>query len=82
MEGAKWKSTVLEISMNWWQLEFHPTEFQFYRINSGYGVVCTLIKEITEVAPEYSYEPGKDCIVCQVCEERFMYERELQTDFT
>ena len=42
MEGAKWKSTVLEISMNWWQLEFHPTEFQFYRINSGYGVVRTL----------------------------------------
>ena len=43
MEGAKWKSTVLEISMNSWQLEFHPTEFQFYQINSGYGVVRSLV---------------------------------------
>ena len=43
MEGAKWKSTILEILMNWSQLEFHRTEFQFYRIDSGYGVVRTLV---------------------------------------
>ena len=41
--GAKWKSTIIEILMNWWQPEIHHTEFQFYQIDSGYGVVRALM---------------------------------------
>ena len=37
--------------MNWWQLEIQRTEFQFYRINSGYGVVRTLVEETTWSVP-------------------------------
>ena len=44
MKGAKWKSTVLEILMNWWQLEIHCTEFYFYQINFVSSVVCTLAR--------------------------------------
>ena len=58
MEGAKWKSTVLEISMNWWQLEFHPTEFQFYQINSGYGVIRTLELSVNTDQMNVSYHSG------------------------
>ena len=62
MEGAKWKSTELEISINWWQLELHRTEFQFYRINSGYGVVRTLSAPLLSKKgfPVFScYSPGE-----------------------
>ena len=44
MKGAKWKATVQEILMNWWQLEIHRTEFQFYGINFGYCVIRTLVR--------------------------------------
>ena len=42
---------------------------------------ATSIKEITEVVPEFCYKAEKDCIVCEVCEEQFKYERELRDDF-
>ena len=42
----------------------------------------TSMRELTEAAPEYCYEADKGCVVCQICDEKFLYEKDLKTSFT